>query len=88
MPEENKAHQEPKQQEDKKKPEAKKQETEAKKQEPKKQEAVERPTNCMKCNKRLQRKTWYYRDRGYYCSKRCWKLAVAAAAKAKAKKES
>lgn len=41
-------------------------------------EAVPKPANCMKCNKHLQRKTWYYRDNGYYCSKRCWKLAMAA----------
>jgi len=34
----------------------------------------------MKCNKHLQRKTWYYRNDGYYCSKRCWKLTVKAAA--------
>lgn len=41
-------------------------------------EAVEKPANCMKCNKHLQRKTWYYRENGYYCSKRCWKLAMTA----------
>ena len=44
---------------------------------------IERPANCMKCNKHLQRKTWYYRNGGYYCSKRCWKLAVEAEAKKK-----
>ncbi|MBA3052917.1 MAG: hypothetical protein KKD90_07250 [Candidatus Omnitrophica bacterium] len=44
---------------------------------------VEKPDNCMKCNKRLQRKTWYYRNGGYYCGKRCWKLAVEAASKKK-----
>ncbi|MDP8230115.1 MAG: hypothetical protein P9L93_03325 [Candidatus Gorgyraea atricola] len=57
----------------------------------KKKEVVEKPANCMKCNKRLQRKVCYYRNEGYYCSKRCWKLAVEAAAKKKedekAKKE-
>lgn len=51
--------------------------------EAKKREAVEKPANCMKCNKRLQRKTCYYRNEGYYCSKRCWTLAVEAAAKKK-----
>ena len=58
-----------------------------KKEEKKEKKAVEKPTNCMKCNKHLQRKAWYYRDEGYYCSKRCWKLAVAAAAETKAKKK-
>ncbi|MFC1621402.1 hypothetical protein ACFL2G_03760 [Candidatus Omnitrophota bacterium] len=56
----------------------------------KKREVAEKPANCMKCNKRFQRKTCYYRNEGYYCSKRCWKLAVAEAKKkeeeAKAKK--
>jgi hypothetical protein len=37
---------------------------------------IEKPDNCMKCNKKLRRKTWYYRNGGYYCSKRCWKLAA------------
>lgn len=39
--------------------------------------AIQKPANCMKCNKRLQRKAWYYRNGGYYCSKRCWELASA-----------
>ena len=42
------------------------------------QKTAPKPANCMKCNRHLQRKTWYYRDNGYYCSKRCWKLAMAA----------
>ena len=82
--------------------EAPKKETQEKKPEPpkaapqpkaapekKQPEVVEKPTNCMKCNKRLQRKVWYYRDNGYYCSKRCWKLAVEAKVKKedKTKKE-
>ncbi len=54
------------------------------KKEPKKQLIIEKPTNCMKCNKHLQRKSWYYRNNGYYCSKRCWKLAKK---EADAKKE-
>lgn len=49
--------------------------------EKKEKEVVEKPANCMKCNKRLQRKVWYYRNGGYYCSKRCWKAAVEAEAK-------
>lgn len=54
--------------------------------EPKKQqEAVEKPTNCKKCNKRLKRKSCYYRNGGYYCSKGCWKQAVEDAKKKKEK---
>ena len=52
--------------------------------ETKEKKPVEKPDNCMKCNKRLQRKSWYYRNGGYYCSKRCWKLSLD---KTKAKKE-
>jgi len=48
---------------------------------------VEKTANCMKCNKRLQRKTWYYRANGYYCSKRCWRLALQEAAEKKQKEE-
>lgn len=39
---------------------------------------IQRPANCMKCNKHLQRKSWYYRNGGYYCSKHCWRLASQA----------
>lgn len=55
--------------------------------EKKEKKVIEKPTNCMKCNKRLQRKAWYYRNGGYYCSKRCWKLAVAPTDKAKTKEK-
>jgi hypothetical protein len=64
-------------------PEEVKKEVEAKKT----PEAVEKPTNCMKCNKRLKRKSWYYKDNGYYCSKGCWQQAVEAAKKKKEGKE-
>ncbi len=43
----------------------------------KEKKQTQKPTNCMSCNKRLQRKSWYYRNSGYYCSKRCWKSAMA-----------
>lgn len=72
------------------KPEEKKPEQKEKvevKAQPKEKEVIQRPTNCVKCNKRLQRKSWYYRENGYYCSKRCWKLATAVDKK-KEKKES
>lgn len=38
----------------------------------------ERPTNCMNCNKPLKHKIWYYRNGKYYCTKKCWKSAVAS----------
>ncbi|HDP16388.1 MAG TPA: hypothetical protein ENN16_00870 [Candidatus Omnitrophica bacterium] len=44
---------------------------------------IEKPANCMKCNKHLKRKSWYYRNGGYYCSKRCWRLAAKADPKKK-----
>ncbi len=31
------------------------------------------PDNCVKCNKRLSKKQWYYRNGQFYCSKTCWK---------------
>ena len=37
-----------------------------------------RATNCTQCNKRLNRKTQYYRNGKYFCSKRCWKDSTAA----------
>jgi len=57
------------------------------KKEPKEPQVIEKPTNCVKCNKHLKRKSWYYRNNGYYCSKRCWKLAEKAKKEADAKKE-
>lgn len=32
-----------------------------------------RPDNCVKCNKRLSKKQWYYRNGQFYCGKTCWK---------------
>ena len=66
-------------------PEKKEQPAPPKKEATQKKEPViiEKPANCMKCNKHLQRKMWYYRNGGYYCSKRCWKSAVQAKAKKK-----
>lgn len=49
-------------------------------------EKAEKPTNCIKCNKRLKRKSWYYRNNGYYCSKGCWQQAVKNLAAKKEKK--
>jgi len=48
-----------------------------------KKAAQEKPKNCIKCNKRLKRKYWYYRNGGYYCSKRCWRLAMQKSNKQK-----
>lgn len=49
--------------------------------EAKKPDAIEKPANCMNCNKRLKRKYWYYRNSGYYCGKGCWEQARLKAKK-------
>ena len=36
----------------------------------------EKPDKCEACGKPLSRVSWYYRDNGYYCTKRCWKEMV------------
>lgn len=33
----------------------------------------EKPDKCEQCSKPLSRMKWYYRDGGYYCTRRCWK---------------
>lgn len=46
-----------------------------------------RPATCASCGKRLNRKSWYYRNGKFFCKKRCWvtdhEKAAAEAAKAK-----
>ncbi|MFA5143114.1 MAG: hypothetical protein WC522_02935 [Candidatus Omnitrophota bacterium] len=42
-----------------------------KKEEPK----IEKPANCVVCNKSIKKKRWYYRAGKYYCTKRCWQKA-------------
>lgn len=39
---------------------------------------------CANCGKRLNRKSWFYRNNKYFCKRRCWdteqeKLATEAA---------
>ena len=46
---------------------------------------ADRPTNCPICNKRLSRKSWYYRNGQYYCKKRCWETAQEKAKEEAAK---
>ena len=41
---------------------------------------TERPKNCVRCNKPLKRKSWYYRNGKFFCSKGCWKLFQKKAA--------
>jgi len=36
---------------------------------------AERPANCSTCNKRLSKKSWYYRNGKFFCKKRCWDTA-------------
>ena len=43
-----------------------------------------RPATCTSCGKRLNRKSWYYRNGKYFCKSRCWvtereKIAAEAA---------
>ncbi len=45
---------------------------------------AERPNACSVCNKRLNRRHWYYRENGYFCSKACWHTAEEKAATAQA----
>lgn len=48
--------------------------------EAKKQEeapAAEKQTNCLGCNKPLKKIKSYYRDGKFYCTKKCWKKALA-----------
>ena len=39
-----------------------------------------RPTNCAQSNKRIRRKSWYYRNGKYFANKQCFKLYAAEAA--------
>jgi len=39
--------------------------------EAKKETKKERPANCAKCNTRIRRKNWYYRNGSYFCGKTC-----------------
>ena len=32
----------------------------------------DRPATCTSCGKRLNRKSWYYRNGKYFCKRRCW----------------
>ena len=45
----------------------------------------DRPATCSSCNKRLSKKTWYYRNGQYFCKKGCWKTAAKKASDAAAK---
>ena len=49
-----------------------------------------RAAACASCDKRISRKSWYYRNGHYFCTKRCWVTAKAKAAEEaeKAKAES
>jgi hypothetical protein len=35
---------------------------------------------CSNCGKRLNRKSWYYRNNAYFCKRRCWETAQSKAA--------
>ena len=40
---------------------------------------------CSHCGKRLNRKSWYYRNGAYFCKPRCWEAARAKVAGESAK---
>jgi len=46
-----------------------------------------RAAACTTCNKRLNRKSWYYRNGKYFCTKRCWTKEQAKAQQEQAEKE-
>lgn len=46
-----------------------------------------RSATCSACGKRLNRKSWYYRNGKYYCKKRCWVTESEKAAQASATQE-
>lgn len=46
---------------------------------------ADRPNQCASCNKRMSRKSWYYRNGQYFCKKRCFETAKAKAAQEAAK---
>ncbi len=37
----------------------------------------EKKVNCPACNKVVKRLKRYYRDGGFYCSKKCWRAFIA-----------
>lgn len=47
---------------------------------------AERPNTCGACGKRLNRKHWYYRHAGFFCSKACWHKAEEKAGAEEAEK--
>ncbi len=47
----------------------------------------EKPDKCEQCGKALSRVKWYYRNSGYYCTKRCWKEFMIKQAEEKKKAE-
>ena len=39
-----------------------------------------RPATCASCGKRLNRKSWFYRNGKFYCKRRCWMTESTKAA--------
>ena len=48
---------------------------------------VEKQTNCLACNKPIRKLKRYYRDGKFYCSKKCWKVALEKAKEEKSEKK-
>lgn len=47
----------------------------------------EKPEKCEHCGKQLKRIKWYYRNNGYYCTKRCWREFARKQAEERQKEE-
>ncbi len=43
------------------------------------------PTNCVQCNVRIRRKSWYYHNQKYFCGPNCSKAHLKKLADEKAK---
>ena len=46
-----------------------------------------RAATCTSCGKRLNRKSWYYRNGKYFCKRRCWTKEQEKVAKEAAEKK-
>ncbi|MBU1125855.1 MAG: hypothetical protein KKC84_07500 [Candidatus Omnitrophica bacterium] len=52
-----------------------------------KQAPQEKQTNCLACNKPLRKIKQYYRNGKYFCTKKCWRVALQKAKEEKNAKE-
>jgi len=43
--------------------------------------ASHKPAECTGCGKAFPKKMWYYKNNGFYCSKRCYQIKAQETAK-------